>query len=153
MGHSYYKNYGHLVYHVKNVCFKTSDLPDVHDFLLGELMRLGGKSIVIGGIEDHVHILCDFPITRTIPDVVQRIKAHSSAWIKHKHPSYARFAWQTGYAFFSVSASQYNRVSKYIQGQREHHFKENAEQEYRRLLVKHGIEIDPHDDIWCLRSM
>ncbi len=54
-----------------------------------------------------------------------------------------RFAWQEGYAAFSVSASALNEVSAYINTQPEHHKKRDFAQEYLALLKKHGVEYDP----------
>jgi hypothetical protein len=54
-----------------------------------------------------------------------------------------RFAWQKGYAAFSVSASNVPAVKKYIQNQEQHHRKMGFDQEIVALLEKHGMEYDP----------
>jgi hypothetical protein len=56
-----------------------------------------------------------------------------------------RFAWQEGYAAFSVSASNLAQVTEYIRNQPEHHRHMTFEQEFLALLKKHGIEADPAD--------
>jgi predicted subunit of tRNA(5-methylaminomethyl-2-thiouridylate) methyltransferase len=53
------------------------------------------------------------------------------------------FSWQEGYAAFSVSSSNLNRVILYIQNQEAHHRKSDFEEEFRALLRKHGVEYDP----------
>jgi hypothetical protein len=53
------------------------------------------------------------------------------------------FAWQRGYASFSVSASNLAAVTKYIETQEEHHKKYSFEQELLSLLKKHNVRFDP----------
>ncbi len=51
-------------------------------------------------------------------------------------------AWQTGYSAFAVSPSNVDRVRRYIENQREHHRKTPFQDEYRALLIRHGVEFD-----------
>jgi putative transposase len=53
------------------------------------------------------------------------------------------FSWQEGYGAFSVSSSNLDRVTRYIQNQEAHHRKLSFEEEYRAILKKHGVEFDP----------
>jgi putative transposase len=53
------------------------------------------------------------------------------------------FAWQKGYAAFSVSASNLSAVAKYIRNQESHHTKMSFDDEFLTLLRKHGMEFDP----------
>jgi putative transposase len=48
----------------------------------------------IGGMEDHIHLLLQFPPTLMIADAIKKIKANSSRWISSE---IGRFAWQQGY--------------------------------------------------------
>ena len=52
------------------------------------------------------------------------------------------FAWQDGYAAFSVSPSALPKVRQYIEGQAEHHRELSFDEELMALLAKHGIEYD-----------
>ena len=54
-----------------------------------------------------------------------------------------RFAWQAGYAAFSVSASEYEAVKRYIANQAEHHRKQTFEEELVAMLKRAGIAYDP----------
>jgi REP element-mobilizing transposase RayT len=91
----------------------------------------------VGGMEDHIHILLQLPATLALAKAVYVIKAYSSKWMGR------RFAWQKGYAAFSVSASNVPAVKKYIQNQEQHHRKMGFDQEIVALLEKHGMEYDP----------
>jgi hypothetical protein len=52
-------------------------------------------------------------------------------------------SWQEGYGAFSVSASNLDSVVRYVRNQEKHHRKFSFEDEFRKLLEKHGIEFDP----------
>ena len=54
-----------------------------------------------------------------------------------------RFAWQKGYAAFSVSASNIAAVERYVRSQEQHHRKMTFEDEFVGFLRKHGIAFDP----------
>jgi hypothetical protein len=75
-------------------------------------------------------------------DVLGRIKANSSKWIHQTFDGLADFAWQEGYAAFSVSHSASDQVIQYVRRQIEHHSKMDFKQELRALLDRHGIVYD-----------
>jgi hypothetical protein len=49
------------------------------------------------------------------------------------------FAWQEGYAAFSVSISHTDALVKYINQQPEHHRRITFEEELEKILKKHGL--------------
>ncbi|MBZ5507594.1 MAG: transposase [Acidobacteriia bacterium] len=93
----------------------------------------------IGGMEDHIHLLLQFPPTLMIADAIRDIKSNSSGWMSRE---IGRFAWQQGYGGFGVSKSNIAAVVRYIQNQERHHRKMTFEEEFIALLEKHGIEYD-----------
>jgi hypothetical protein len=62
--------------------------------------------------------------------------------LKEQGPAYGDFQWQAGYADFSVSQSNLDRVKNYIINQEAHHRKLNFQDELRALLRKHDVEWD-----------
>ena len=100
------------------------------------------KALLIGGIENHVHLLLGLPATAAVSKAVQLIKGASSKWMKETLPGLGGFGWQDGYAAFTVSKSLVSEVDTYIRGQREHHRVKTFEEEYRAILVKHEIPFD-----------
>jgi hypothetical protein len=96
----------------------------------------------VGGMDDHVHILCDVHQDVKISEFMRHIKATSSGWMHREFQQLAEMSWQEGYGAFTVSASRAPAVKRYIDSQEEHHSKFGFEQEFRRLLEKHGIEFD-----------
>jgi REP-associated tyrosine transposase len=96
----------------------------------------------VGGTEDHVHLLTRFGLTITQAEWVKELKRVSNLWLKEKNRTYADFQWQGGYADFSLSPSNLERVKRYIANQEEHHRKLNFQDELRALLSKHSLEWD-----------
>jgi hypothetical protein len=50
--------------------------------------------------------------------------------------------WQEGYGAFTYSVREKDMIIEYIKKQKEHHKKETFQNEYKRLLLEHGIEFD-----------
>ena len=50
--------------------------------------------------------------------------------------------WQTGYGAFTVSHSALDRVREYVLRQEEHHHARRFQDEFRKLVRKHGLEPD-----------
>ena len=87
---------------------------------------------------DHIHALLEIPADLTLAKAVQLLKGNSSKWLNEQR---SNFAWQQGYAAFSVSGSHVETVCKYIRDQREHHKKFSYPQELMTMLRRHGINI------------
>ena len=101
-----------------------------HAYLGGISKQLDCPPIIIGGVEDHVHILARQSRTVTQSDWVKELKRGSSIWIKDRDPSLREFKWQSGYGIFSVSASKLESVERYIAKQEEHHRTKTFQEEY-----------------------
>src|SRR5882724_9376305 len=86
----------------------------LHPFLGSTSKRLDCPPIIVGGVEDHVHLLCGFGRKITQADWVKELKRPSSLWVKEQEMKLADFEWQGGYAAFSVSQSNLEQVKKYI---------------------------------------
>ena len=92
--------------------------------------------------KQHVHLLFGAPPTVALAAMIQRIKGVSSHWMNANFPEAGRFAWQDGYAAYSVSQSALGKVADYIGNQREHHRVHTFEEEYRKLLDAHEVAYD-----------
>lgn len=89
---------------------------------------------------DHVHALIDLPTNKTLEDILHLLKGSSSNWINRQVNF--KFSWGKGYAAFSVSESNLDRVIKYIINQEEHHRKKSFAEEYDEFQLKHKISIN-----------
>jgi REP element-mobilizing transposase RayT len=137
--------YIHLVFSTKGRRPFLKD-PDTrgafHAYLGGISKTLDCPPIMVGGMEDHVHLLARFGRTITQAEWVKELKRVSNLWLKEQGRTYADFQWQGGYADFSVSQSNLERVKRYIANQEEHHRKLDFQDELRALLRKHKVEWD-----------
>jgi len=115
---------------------------ELHRYLGGILTNLGCQPVIVGGVEDHVHLLCALSKTHSVAEMVKEVKRGSSVWLKTKGPELSDFAWQNGYGVFSIGFSQIETVRSYIAGQEEHHRKVSFQDEYRELLRRYEVEFD-----------
>ncbi len=137
--------YIHLVFSTKDrrpFLRNADDRDALHNFLGRASKELDCPPILVGGVEDHVHILARFGRTITQADWVKELKRVSNGWLKKRSREYADFEWQGGYADFSVSASVLEKVKRYIARQPEHHRKIGFQDELRALLRKHELTFD-----------
>ena len=114
----------------------------LHAYIAGALQSIGCEPILIGGVEDHLHILCNLSRSVTIAALVEESKKGSSKWMKNQGTAYRDFYWQNGYGAFSVSESKVEKVRTYVANQEEHHRERSFQDEYRALCAKHGVAID-----------
>ena len=114
----------------------------LHAYLAGACNNLKSPSLIVGGVEDHVHVLCRLSNTISIAELVREIKRESSKWIKLESSRLSMFQWQSGYGAFSISPSHVDDLKRYIANQAEHHKTETFQDEFRRLCRKYGLEID-----------
>jgi REP element-mobilizing transposase RayT len=144
MPQSLVKNYIHLIYSTKNrePLIQERFKNELYNYIGGICNNLECYPVKIGGIADHVHILCLLSKKMALIKLIEEIKSHSSKWFKTKDDSLKNFYWQLGYGAFSVNPSQLDVVTKYIENQIEHHAKIPFQIEYRLFLKKYKIEYD-----------
>ncbi|HWC76304.1 MAG TPA: IS200/IS605 family transposase, partial [Blastocatellia bacterium] len=111
----------------------------LHAYMGGIVKGLQGVPLEIGGVEDHVHLLVGLKASHRLSDVLRDIKGDSSTFA-HQVACKTTFAWQPGYAGFTVSRSQLERVAEYIRHQEEHHRRKTFQEEYVELLKLSGVE-------------
>jgi putative transposase len=70
---------------------------------------------------------------------MKQIKGSSTHFINENNLIDDKFAWQTGYAAFSVSESIVDRVYNYIKNQKQHHLKKSSQEEYEEYLRLFGL--------------
>jgi REP element-mobilizing transposase RayT len=115
---------------------------ELHHHLGGILTNHDCQPIIIGGTEDHVHMLSMLSRTCEAAEMVKEVKRGSSLWLKTKSRDLNDFAWQKGYGIFSIGISQVETVRNYIAGQEEHHRKVSFQDEFREFLKRYEIQFD-----------
>src|SRR5580704_8680296 len=140
--------YCKLLYHI---VFSTKDRrplisaamkPRLHDYIGGIVRGEKGELVEINSVADHSHLLVRLPPTRAVADVLRLIKGSSSKWANETFRRGPTFAWQEGYAAFTVSQSQVPRIQAYIRGQEEHHQKHDFRRELVSLLRRNGVAFE-----------
>jgi REP element-mobilizing transposase RayT len=145
MSQSLSKLYIHATFHIKytSVPIRKQDYSHLHAYIGTVLNSIGCPPIQIGGVEDHIHILCILSKNIALAKLMEDVKRHSSRWIKTLDPYYEDFAWQGGYGCFSVSQSVVERVKRYIANQEQHHHQETYREEHLRWLNEYCVDYHP----------
>ncbi|MGB0717668.1 MAG: IS200/IS605 family transposase, partial [Phycisphaerae bacterium] len=91
----------------------------LHSYLGGIARQNDTRMMAVNGVADHVHMLLGLSPQTVISTLVRLLKCNSSRWARRSHDR--RFAWQSGYAAFSVSRSMEQKTLAYIRKQKEHH--------------------------------
>jgi putative transposase len=115
---------------------------ELHAYLAGIPRNTGCECYRVGGVADHVHFAIRLSRTISIAELIEALKSSSSKWIKTQSSDLTNFAWQRGYACFSVGPSDLDTLCNYIDSQEEHHRIRTFEEEYRMFLKKYGVEHD-----------
>ena len=145
MGQSLAQIYVHIIFSTKNRKPFLQDIefrPKVHAYLAGISKKQECPALIVGGVEDHVHLLCRLGKIIPVATLLRELKRGSSIWIKEQRANLKDFHWQDGYGAFSVSPSHVEDLKRYIARQAEHHRRESFQDEFRRICAKYGVEID-----------
>ncbi|MGA2617206.1 MAG: IS200/IS605 family transposase [Thermoguttaceae bacterium] len=144
MASTYLSLHYHLVFGTRNreSSIESSWRSRLHEYLGGTISGLGGFPQGVGGTADHVHLLVGLKATHCLADIMRDLKKASSLWA-HEQIGLGSFAWQEGYAAFTVSATARAAVRNYIARQGEHHRGKSSRDELIEMLEKAGIEYEP----------
>ncbi|MFC1782275.1 IS200/IS605 family transposase [Planctomycetota bacterium] len=144
MAHTFINLLTHIIFSTKNHAPFLEDpiKPDLYAYLGGIIRQLDSKLIIVNGPADHLHMLVSLSSQTSVAELLRLVKTNSSRWMHEKFPALNDFAWQIGYAAFSVSQSNLQSVQNYIAQQPEHHRRVTFQEEYINFLNKHGIEYD-----------
>jgi putative transposase len=141
MASTYLSLHYHIVFSTDRREPMISDFPRLRDYLAGTVLGLSGHCNAVGGMPDHVHLLVGLTATHTLADFVRELKKASSTWM-HDTLGHPAFAWQKGYAAFTVSASAMDDVRAYILNQEEHHRGRSFREELKAFLDHSGVAYD-----------
>src|SRR6185369_6357293 len=110
----------HLVFSTKDrQSFITPEIkPRLFDYLGGIIRHLDGKSLLVNGPTDHVHILASLSPKHALSDFMRILKSNSTNFVHEQFPL-SNFSWQSGNGAFSVNHSNRDDVYNYIATQEE----------------------------------
>lgn len=111
--------------------------------VIGKLINeMGSKTLIVNGVEDHVHCFFALKPSLSVSEVMKSIKSKSSKWVNDQALTPQRFEWQKGFGCFSYGRSQISHVYKYIENQEEHHKNKTFHEEYVELLKRFDVDFD-----------
>jgi REP element-mobilizing transposase RayT len=144
VGNTYFQLHIHVVFAVagRRTVLTEKIAGELHAYLGGAFRSEDATASIVGGYDDHIHALIGIRPAQRLSDLMRNVKANSSAWLTERMTEPHKFAWQRGYAAFSVSHSQLDKVRAYIANQREHHRSLSFADELRNLLKKHGVSFE-----------
>jgi putative transposase len=139
MGSTFSSLHYHIVFSTKErrPLIKSDWQPRLHSYLGGIVRGMNGVAEIVNGVDDHVHILASLRPTHCLADLMRDLKKDSTNWVKENFDR--RFAWQEGYAAFTVSPKATAAVRNYIARQQLHHSKHSFMDELKDLLGRAGI--------------
>jgi REP element-mobilizing transposase RayT len=87
MAHTYVSDLIHCVFSTKG---RRKLIPweiqsELWSFLGGIARQNGFKALVVGGTEDHLHVLLSLPASLPLAKALQLLKGASSRWMNEKH--------------------------------------------------------------------
>ena len=121
---------------------KTEKRVELYKYIWGIMKNKKCHLYQIGGIEDHIHIVTHIHPTISLSALIKDIKVASSEYIK-KESLFQNFTgWQDGYAAFTYSLSEKDKLVNYVKNQVEHHKVITYHEELKQLLIEQQIEFD-----------
>jgi len=92
--------------------------------LIHHIKEYGEKNDIrvdtINGDMDHIHLLVKMKPIQSPSEIANQLKGEPSNWINKMKFLETDFAWQSGFAVFSVSESFVNKIRQYIKNQEVH---------------------------------
>ncbi len=141
MAHRYSSLLVHCVFSTKNrkALIVPEMRPKLWAYIGGMPEPIKFTALAVGGTGDHVHVLFRMPATLAVAKAVQLIKGGASKWINDQSKQRS-FSWQDSYGAFTIGVSQLESTVNYIMNQERHHSKISFEQEFQKILERHGIK-------------
>ena len=125
MSHSFNKIWIHAIWAMKErmPLIHPNIEQNVYQFISEQLREQGCPVRIINGMSDHIQCLFLLSPQKSIAEVIKQIKGSSSHYINQNNLITEKFAWQTGYAAYSISESIVEKVFHYIKNQKTLHEK------------------------------
>ena len=142
MPHSFNKIWIHAIWATKDrsPLIQTVIEKKIFNCMINEFTGQSCPVRIINGTTDHVHSLFLLNPQKAITDVIKQVKGSTSHWLNRQNLLKEKFAWQTGYAAYSVSESALDKVFQYIVNQKQHHQKTSFIKEYSEFIKLHGLQ-------------
>jgi putative transposase len=143
MSRTYTSLHYHIVFGTKNrvPLLDAAWSSRLYEYVGGTVNGLEGFCQGVGGVSDHVHLLAGLTASHRLSDFVRELKKASNEWIQNEM-GVRGFAWQEGYAAFTVSATAREEVRHYIANQEARHRRRDFRGELMEMLKLARIDFD-----------
>ncbi|NDP20941.1 MAG: IS200/IS605 family transposase [Paludibacter sp.] len=144
MANTYHQMYIQTVFAVKyrDAVIDKSWRAELMSVIGNLINETGCKTILVNGVEDHVHCFFGLKPNKSVSEVMQSAKAKSSKWVNETGILQHRFEWQEGFGAFSYSRWDVDMIYNYVLGQEAHHADNTFRTEYLQLLKEFEVEYD-----------
>ncbi len=144
MANTYHQIYLQTVFAVKyrNAVIHLEWRPNLLGVIGNLINEANCKTIIVNGVEDHVHCLIGLKPVVSVSELMKTVKAKSSKFVNDHSLTPVRFEWQEGYGVFSYAQRDVDMIYKYIQNQQVHHAKQTFKDEYLELLKEFKVDYD-----------
>ncbi len=144
MANSYSQIYLQAVFVVKYraALLDKSWRPTIQAVIGNLINETGCKTIIVNGVEDHMHCFFGLKPVISVSELMKVIKAKSSKYINDHNLTKERFEWQPGYGVFSYRQRDIDQIYNYVKNQEIHHQKKSFKDEYLELLKEFEVEYD-----------
>jgi putative transposase len=152
MANTYHQIYLQTVFAVKyrNAVIDKSWKSQLFGVIGNLINEANCKTIIVNGVEDHVHCLLGLKPIVSVSELMKGVKAKASKYVNDHSLTRSRFEWQEGYGVFSYKRSDIDIIFNYILNQEEHHKKQTFRDEYIELLQEFDI---PHDIQYVFKDL
>ncbi len=122
MADVYEESYCHLIWATtkREAMISPGIEKTLYDYIYQKCREKKAFIYALGGMPDHVHLVCSVPVNLCVSDFVQIIKGSSSHYVSH-YSQRAALRWQRGYAYLTFAKHDLDAVVSYVQGQKKHH--------------------------------
>jgi len=144
MANTYHQIYLQTVFAVKyrEAVIEKNWQSDLFGVIGNLINEANCKTIIVNGVEDHVHCLIGLKPVVSVSELMKTVKAKSSKYINDHSLTLKHFEWQEGYGVFSYGQSQVDKVYNYIKNQEAHHQKQTFRDEYLGFLKRFKVAYD-----------
>ena len=117
-------------------------------YIAGILINKKCHPYMIGGHNNHLHIVFGLHSSLALSDLVRDIKKSTTEMIKDHKNYYQNFpGWQVGYGAFTYSSDSLDRLVDYVRDQAIHHRRKTFREELIEFCNDHGV---PYDEKYLL---
>ena len=120
---------------------KNQDI--LFNYMAGISRNLKTVPYIIGGHQNHVHIIMALHPSISLSHYVKQLKTASHKMMKESRDLFRSFeCWQVGYGGFTYSYAGKENLIRYVKSQAVHHKKISFQEELIGLLEEFGVEYD-----------